>query len=169
MTGTAEPGNQDVQYPLPALENLAVVYFGNDWFAENRTSSHHIAERLSQRAPILYVDCPGLRAPKASKRDMRKLFRKLVSAFRPPQPIGPGMWHMSVPQIPFRRLPLVARINLAAANLGNLQGVGRPLELGIVQPDESVEQIVPVARARRHGAVRGDELLVSPCPLDCGR
>jgi hypothetical protein len=46
-----------------------IVYFGNDWFAENRTSSHHIARRLAQVAPLLYVSSPGMRAPQASGRD----------------------------------------------------------------------------------------------------
>src|SRR5262245_2217684 len=90
---------------------LSIVYFGNDWSAENRTSSHHIAERLAARMPLLYIDSPGLRAPKASGRDFRKIFRKLASALRPPRPIGPHMWHMSTPQIPFRRLPLINSLN----------------------------------------------------------
>ena len=92
-------------------DRLSILYFGNDWSAENRTSSHHIAERLAARMPLLYIDSPGLRAPKASARDVRKLARKIVSALRRPQPIGPYMWHMSTPQIPFRRLPLVNRLN----------------------------------------------------------
>ena len=36
---------------------VPIVYFGNDWFPENRTSSHHIAQRLSERYPLLYVEC----------------------------------------------------------------------------------------------------------------
>ena len=32
-----------------ALRGLGIVYFGNDWNAENRTSSHHVASRLAQR------------------------------------------------------------------------------------------------------------------------
>jgi len=90
---------------------LSIIYFGNDWSAENRTSSHHVAERLAARMPLLYVDSPGLRPPTTSRRDMRKLFRKLVEAFRVPQPIGPHMWHISTPQIPFRRLPIVNLLN----------------------------------------------------------
>ena len=49
--------------PSAVLEGRGVVYFGNDWNAENRTSSHHIAIRLAQRMPVLYVDSPGMRAP----------------------------------------------------------------------------------------------------------
>jgi glycosyltransferase involved in cell wall biosynthesis len=91
---------------------MEIVYFGNDWFAENRTSSHHIARRLSQRFPLLYVEVPGLRAPKADARDARKIFRKLSIAFQPPKSLGPRLWHMTVPQIPFRGLPLVGAANL---------------------------------------------------------
>jgi glycosyltransferase involved in cell wall biosynthesis len=96
-----------------SLRDFGVIYFGNDWFAENRTSSHHVAERLSRRTRVLYVDSPGLRAPKANARDLRKLCRKLLSVARPPQGVGDRLWHMSVPQIPFRRVPWVRRVNAA--------------------------------------------------------
>lgn len=99
------------------LGQFAVIYFGNDWLAENRTSSHHVAERLAERTRVLYVDTPGLRAPKANGRDLRKLGRKLLSAARPPRRIGDRLWQMSVPQIPFRRLPFVQRVNLALGKL----------------------------------------------------
>jgi len=91
--------------------DFSIVYFGNDWSAENRTSSHHIAERLAQRMPVLYIDSPGLRAPQASGRDLRKLVRKMIAALRPPQQVGERMWHISTPQIPFRRLPFVGSLN----------------------------------------------------------
>ena len=47
--------------PPSSLTEFGVIYFGNDWSAENRTSSHHIAERLAARTSVLYVDSPGLR------------------------------------------------------------------------------------------------------------
>src|ERR1700733_5304987 len=94
-----------------SLKNLAVVYFGNDWFAENRTSSHHIARLLSERHPVLYVETPGLRAPKANKRDFKKLRQKLARAFRPAQPVHDNLWVLTVPQNPFRRLPLARLLN----------------------------------------------------------
>ena len=61
----------------PELAGYGVVYFGNDWFAENRTSSHHIARRLSQVLPVLYIETPGIRAPQTTARDLRKLWKKL--------------------------------------------------------------------------------------------
>ena len=37
---------------------MKFIYFGNDWSAENRTSSHHIAKRLGAKFPLLYVEVP---------------------------------------------------------------------------------------------------------------
>jgi glycosyltransferase involved in cell wall biosynthesis len=100
-----------------SLREFGIIYFGNDWFAENRTSSHHVAERLSERTRVLYVECPGLRAPKANGRDLRKLGRKLLSIIRRPRRIGDRLWYVTVPQIPFRRLPFVRRVNVALGKL----------------------------------------------------
>jgi glycosyltransferase involved in cell wall biosynthesis len=100
-----------------SIRDFGIVYFGNDWFAENRTSSHHVAERLAERTAVLYVDSPGLRAPKANARDLRKLCRKLLALARPPQHVGGRLWRITVPQIPFRRLPLVRRMNRALGRL----------------------------------------------------
>src|SRR6266404_5057432 len=90
---------------------MQIVYFGNDWFAENRTSSHHIAKRLAERFPLLYVESPGLRAPKATSRDVKKLWTKLRNAFLLPTSIAGRMWHTTLPQIPFRNVPLVSALN----------------------------------------------------------
>ncbi len=106
------PGAVSASGSIP-LGQFAIIYFGNDWCAENRTSSHHVAERLSQHTRVLYVDSPGLRAPKANARDLRKLCRRLLSAARQPRCVGERLWQMSVPQIPFRRLPFVRRVNVA--------------------------------------------------------
>ena len=93
------------------LADCGIVYFGNDWFAENRTSSHHVATRLAAVTPVLYVDSPGMRAPQASGRDLRRALRKLVAALRRPTLVEPNLWHCTVPQLPFRRIPGVDALN----------------------------------------------------------
>ncbi|MEP7311037.1 MAG: glycosyltransferase [Pseudomonadota bacterium] len=90
---------------------MNIVYFGNEWFAENRTSSHHIARRLPQYGKLLYVDSPGLRPPRASGRDFRRLFRKLAQTLRKPTEVAPGLWHCTVPQMPFTNIPGVSAFN----------------------------------------------------------
>lgn len=96
---------------LHGLDGRAIIYFGNDWSAENRTSSHHIARRLGREVPVLYVDSPGMRAPKASGRDLRKALAKLRQAIALPVKVDQLMWRCTVPQLPFRTLPGVARVN----------------------------------------------------------
>ncbi len=98
---------------LTPLSGSAIVYFGNEWFAENRTSSHHIARRLPAHCPVLYVDSPGLRAPRASGRDVRRLFGKIAQTLRKPTLVAPNLWHCTIPQVPFRRLPGVKALNRA--------------------------------------------------------
>ena len=90
---------------------MQFVYFGNDWFADNRTSSHHIARRLGANFPLLYIETPGLRTPKASGRDIGKLLRKLVRTFRPPELVAPHFWVMTLPQIPFHKFAIIRTAN----------------------------------------------------------
>jgi glycosyltransferase involved in cell wall biosynthesis len=93
------------------LRGLGIVYFGNDWHAENRTSSHHIATRLARHMPVLYVDSPGMRAPSASGRDFKRALRKIAAALRAPERMQDALWHCTVPQLPFRRMPGVEAFN----------------------------------------------------------
>ncbi len=87
------------------------MYFGNDWFAENRTSSHHVARRLAQRYDLFYVECPGIRAPSGSGRDLMKIVRALRRFFAGPQQVEPGIQVMTLLQIPMHRFALVRRLN----------------------------------------------------------
>ena len=91
--------------------DLGIVYFGNEWFAENRTSSHHMARRMSQVSNLLYVDSPGMRPPSASGRDLRRIWQKLSQSVRKPVRVQPGLWHCTVPQLPWRGLFGVERLN----------------------------------------------------------
>lgn len=120
-----------------ALHGLGVLYFGNDWYGENRTSSHHVARRLADRMPVLYVDSPGMRAPGASGRDFRRAFAKLAASLRAPRRLDTRLWHCTVPQMPFRRIPGVAAFNRAfgrwaVRRAARLAGIGRRLSWFVV-------------------------------------
>ena len=101
----------DIPRAADREQRLGLVYFGNEWFAENRTSSHHIARHLAGRADVLYVDSPGMRAPTASARDLSRIWRKLSQAVQKPTHVMPGLWHCTVPQLPWRKMPGAARLN----------------------------------------------------------
>jgi glycosyltransferase involved in cell wall biosynthesis len=88
-----------------------IVYFGNDWFADNRTSSHHVARQLATRGQVLYVECPGLRAPEVSSRDAWRVVRKVTRAFRPAVRVGDGLTVKTLVQWPAHQSQAVARLN----------------------------------------------------------
>jgi len=90
---------------------FGVVYFGNSWYAENRTSSHHVANRLARLTPVLYVDSPGMRAPTMNGRDFRRIWQTLLNTFSRPRPLAHNLWHCTVAQLPMRRLPGVEALN----------------------------------------------------------
>jgi glycosyltransferase involved in cell wall biosynthesis len=120
-----------------AFDGRGVLYFGNDWHAENRTSSHHVAIRLAQRVPVLYISSPGLRAPTASGRDLRRMLRKLIASLRPPTRIDGQLWHCTVPQLPFRRIPGVDLLNRwfgrwAVRRAARKAGIGRRISWFVV-------------------------------------
>ena len=102
---------------MDTLTGYGIVYFGNDWFAENRTSSHHIAERLSKRVPVVYIESPGQRAPKANARDLRKVWHKVRGTVAPPQRLGAQLWHATIPQLPFRRNAALRAMNFHVAQM----------------------------------------------------
>lgn len=92
-------------------EKPTILYFGNDWSGENRTSSHHVARWLASRYRVIYVECPGLRAPKGTGRDLRKLAAKLRLALAGPRPQPEGLAVQTLLQIPLHRFDWVRRAN----------------------------------------------------------
>jgi glycosyltransferase involved in cell wall biosynthesis len=95
--------------PTPAAP--PILYFGNDWSAENRTSSHHIARWLARGHKVYYIECPGLRAPKTSGRDFKKIGTKLARFVRGPRKVPEGLEVWTLLQVPLHRFGLVRRIN----------------------------------------------------------
>jgi glycosyltransferase involved in cell wall biosynthesis len=91
----------------------SILYFGNAWFTENRTSSHHVARWLGRRHDLYYFECPGLRAPKGTARDIRKIFAQVSRAFGPPIRTADGVQVRSLLQLPFHRFAVVRRLNQA--------------------------------------------------------
>lgn len=90
-----------------------IVYLGNTWFSDNRTSSHHVARHLAARARVLYVECPGLRAPDATPRDASRIVRTLARALQPPKRLPDGLLLKTLVQWPVHASSRVARLNRA--------------------------------------------------------
>lgn len=94
--------------PEPKITHL---YFGTDWDPENRTSAHHVARWLAERTTVMYFECPGMRPPRSTGRDIRRIARKLLSALGPPRRPAPTVEVRTLLQLPFHRLPGVAAFN----------------------------------------------------------
>lgn len=59
------------------LRGFDIIYFANDWNADNKTSSHHIVSLLGEHNRVLYVEAGGLRAPSGSGHDLMRIVRKV--------------------------------------------------------------------------------------------
>ncbi len=88
-----------------------IIYFGNDWSADNKTSSHHIAMRLLRDHRLIYIECPGLRAPQTSKRDIGKIFKKMFKVLSGAKRIKGDSYVYTLFQIPFHRFSLIQKLN----------------------------------------------------------
>ena len=77
-----------------------VLYFGNDWDAENRTSSHQIAGQLARANKVVYIECPGVRTPSGSSRDIMKIARKLWRFLRPARRVSENLHVVTLLVIP---------------------------------------------------------------------
>jgi len=94
-------------------EKSAVLYFGNDWFAENRTSSHHVARGLADRFRVYYIETGGLRAPQATGRDFKRMLGKVVKFFQGVRPVEEdlNLGVRTLLLIPLQRFALVRWFN----------------------------------------------------------
>jgi glycosyltransferase involved in cell wall biosynthesis len=113
-------------------EAPAILYFGNDWFAENRTSSHQLARCLARDHRVYYIECPGLRAPKNSGRDFQKIAAKLCRFFQGTKAVSDRLRVRTLLQLPLHRFAAVRRLNglLLRATLSWLmwrEGIRRPI------------------------------------------
>lgn len=105
----------DTRLPEDSVGSLprprSILYFGNEWSAENRTSSHHVAIQLAKRLDVHYVECPGLRAPSSSSRDLLRIVRKLWYSLAPPRKVHDRLHVHTLLQLPFHRFSVVRKLN----------------------------------------------------------
>jgi glycosyltransferase involved in cell wall biosynthesis len=93
------------------LQDENIIYVGNRWFGENKTSAHHIAEVLGEKNRVLYVEATGQRAPRASRRDLLKILRHLAMIWQRPVRVS-DRFHVYSPIIlPFHRFRFVRWLN----------------------------------------------------------
>lgn len=83
------------------IKNRDIVYFANDWDSDHKVSSHHIAKELKRHNRILYVETGGLRKPRTSKRDLKRILTRLILWSRGFRRSGNGFYIFSLIILPF--------------------------------------------------------------------
>jgi glycosyltransferase involved in cell wall biosynthesis len=98
---------------LPAADVLRgrdVICFSNDWSGDP-LSKTHLMRLLARDNRILWVNSIGYRAPKASKADVSRAFRKLVAAAGPITEPEPNIFVLNPIAIPAYGNPRIREIN----------------------------------------------------------
>jgi Glycosyl transferases group 1 len=93
------------------MDKLNIIYFGNDWFGENKTSSHHISSLLSKDHNVYYLECPGMRMPKGNTRDFTKIFKKIKKCLTSPFRVNEAFSVYTLFQIPLHKYSIIRSFN----------------------------------------------------------
>jgi len=94
------------------LKDQNILFFSaDDWGCGLMTSKTHIADLLSEENNLLYVNSIGLREPKMSSADARKVLRKIKGFFRGVRKVKDRMWVYTPIVIPFHRFKVIQWLN----------------------------------------------------------
>lgn len=115
----------------PAPAPPGILAFGSADFEEpNWVNAQHLMWRLGERHRVLYVNSLGLRAPRATRGDLRKVLRRLTAVGRGPVRVdGERLLHVLSPlSLPPARAGARAQLGLALL-AGQLRASLRRLRL----------------------------------------
>ncbi len=93
------------------LRGQDIIYFSNEWDADNKTSSHHIAGQLGKHNRILYVEASGLRSPSLSSHDIGKIFRKIKRFVQGLRCVDDNIYVYTPFILPFHKYKIIQRLN----------------------------------------------------------
>lgn len=104
-----------------------------DWDNPYWTNKQHMAVQFSKRGQkVLYIESQGLRSPTATKRDLGRMWRRLLRGIRPPRRVDANIWVWSPLVIPFQASALIRKVNKIILDLGlrywqARKGIGRDI------------------------------------------
>ncbi|WP_114238889.1 glycosyltransferase [Dyella sp. C9] len=83
-----------------------------DWDNPYWTNKQHMALQFAKRGQkVLYIESQGLRAPTATSKDLKRIWRRLKRGLRPPRKVRENLWIWSPLAIPFQSNALVRKFN----------------------------------------------------------
>ena len=95
---------------MPHLEGRDIVCFANDWSGDP-LSKKHVMRRLARRNRVLWVNSLGNRAPRATTRDLRRIFDKLQRFAGGLYQVEDNIHVLSPIAVPSYDSPLMRRLN----------------------------------------------------------
>jgi len=94
------------------LKNHNIICFGfADWDNPFRTNQHHIMKRLAVQNRVLFVESLGLRQPVFQKKDILRIFKRLIKGLRGIKKINENLYVYSPLVIPFHKFYLIRKLN----------------------------------------------------------
>lgn len=95
------------------MKNKDVILLSTaDWDNPFWTNKQHVAVELSKMGhKVFYIDSLGLRRPSASKSDIKRIFRRLVKAIRPPRKVRENIWVWSPIILPWHNNTIIRWLN----------------------------------------------------------
>ncbi len=95
---------------MPHLEGRDIVCFANDWSGDP-LSKKHVMRRLAKRNRVLWINSLGNRSPRASTRDLKRIFDKLQRFAGGLYEVEHNIHVLSPLAVPNYNSPLMRRIN----------------------------------------------------------
>ena len=92
------------------LQGRDIVCFANDWSGDP-LSKKHVMTRLARRNRVLWVNSLGNRAPRASTRDMKRIFDKLQRFAGGLTQVGTNIHVLTPLAVPNYSSPFMRRVN----------------------------------------------------------
>ncbi|MDF7662178.1 glycosyltransferase [Erwiniaceae bacterium L1_54_6] len=89
-----------------------------DWDNPFWTNKQHVAVELSKLGyKVLYVDSLGLRKPGLNKKDMRRIFFRILKSFKAPKKVRDNIWVWSPINLPWNDVSFARTLNKTYLNL----------------------------------------------------
>ncbi|MFN3551186.1 MAG: glycosyltransferase [Endomicrobiia bacterium] len=106
------------------IKNYNIICFGfADWDNPYRTNQHHIMQRLSQNNRVVFVESLGLRQPVFQKKDIKRIFKRLIKGIKGLKKINENLYIYSPLVLPLHKFSFVRKINnlILKSNLKKIQ------------------------------------------------
>ena len=89
-----------------------ILFSTADWDNPFWTNKQHMAKTFEKNGDkVIYIDSLGIRKPKASKKDLVRIFKRFKSLFKPYRKVSENIWVVSPFIIPLYKYKIIQQFN----------------------------------------------------------